>query len=367
MNKIVSIQLLRGIACLLVLQVHVLPNLYIFSGKYSGSIGVDLFFVISGFIIASTCDRLAKKQPVRNYLINRFSRVWPFYLLATIVTAVVRYIFHDPFTLLQLAKGLLFLPQVSDPVLFVGWTLNHEILFYLFVGFFLMFKIDIVVIGVVFILFIFLFSILNLNGYIFKFFAASINYTFVFGLLAYRFSSHVSRIFKNRFLMVSSILIFIAIPFFSNDTPLSAGNLEGYLRDTIFFNGSYLSLPRAIAWGVPSLLIFSTLVANEEWLQRCRTSILFKIGNASYTLYLIQGVYVFLLWGTRYEYDSLVGSMLFVGTVAAALYIYPLENYIGNYSKHLLKRIFVKTDPLFANSSLQGRENAVLPESSSQT
>ncbi|WP_058962030.1 acyltransferase family protein [Type-E symbiont of Plautia stali] len=73
MNKIVSIHYLRGIAALLVVAYHNKTSGYEASGNQDifeylfkgGAFGVDLFFIISGFIIA-----YSTKENTENNLLN---------------------------------------------------------------------------------------------------------------------------------------------------------------------------------------------------------------------------------------------------------------------------------------------------------
>ncbi|MBA3897949.1 MAG: acyltransferase, partial [Sphingomonadaceae bacterium] len=100
-----------------------------------GSFGVDIFFVLSGFIIAHVTAR----DP-RGFAAKRLIRVLPLYWLATLaVFAAARaapalFAATDP-SWLNLARSLLFIPYarpdgVVQPLLFLGWTLNYELLFY---------------------------------------------------------------------------------------------------------------------------------------------------------------------------------------------------------------------------------------------
>lgn len=146
-SRIESIQWLRGIAALLVLIVHAIgaslqcagapgpiaphiPNLGAF-----GDSGVDLFFVISGFVMAHS---LGKSHSARSFLHARFWRIWPLFVLASLVFIAVS---HDPTRLApaRLLPSLLILP-LSDtggyhqPALPVGWTLAFEAMFYVLVA-----------------------------------------------------------------------------------------------------------------------------------------------------------------------------------------------------------------------------------------
>jgi exopolysaccharide production protein ExoZ len=124
-----SIQALRGIAAFSVVLFHV---------HWTGiaSFGVELFFVLSGFIICHA----ATKEP-EGFLIKRVCRVVPLYWIATFAVFVAATVMPSLFettqpTLANLARSLFFIPFTRPdgtvmPLLFLGWTLNYEALFYL--------------------------------------------------------------------------------------------------------------------------------------------------------------------------------------------------------------------------------------------
>ena len=148
-SRVDSIQWLRGIAALLVVTVHagmigfsragdnngahapVLFNLMQF-----GNSGVDLFFVISGFVMTHSLDRT---PGVRSFIIARWRRIWPLFVLASLVF-VLLFGSGDAMTLPRLLPSFAILP-LSDttgyhqPALPVGWTLGFEVMFYLLVAF----------------------------------------------------------------------------------------------------------------------------------------------------------------------------------------------------------------------------------------
>ena len=134
-----NVQALRGLAALLVIFVHletVLPRIGL---EAFGGAGVDIFFVISGFIMVyTTADR--DVTPI-SFISDRIARIVPIYWIVTV--AVFGLALASP-TLLQttradwgeLAKSLTFIPFEKNhglvaPILFVGWTLNYEMFFYL--------------------------------------------------------------------------------------------------------------------------------------------------------------------------------------------------------------------------------------------
>jgi peptidoglycan/LPS O-acetylase OafA/YrhL len=145
--RVESIQWLRGIAALLVVGVHAasvaldrggdppalftsIPNLVAF-----GDSGVDLFFVISGFVMAHS---LAAARDVPSFLIARWRRIWPLFVLASALF-IVMFGNARSLTASALIQSIAILP-LSDttgyhqPALAVGWTLGFEMMFYLLVA-----------------------------------------------------------------------------------------------------------------------------------------------------------------------------------------------------------------------------------------
>jgi exopolysaccharide production protein ExoZ len=135
---------LRALAAMMVVWVH---SLYALPGvverlgaSYFGGSGVDLFFVISGFIMVVTTA--AKDLTAPRFFGLRVIRVVPLYWLATLATiacAAYRHSFKDLYyTPGEIAKSLLFVPYVSGagdsvgvwPIVLNGWTLNYEMFFY---------------------------------------------------------------------------------------------------------------------------------------------------------------------------------------------------------------------------------------------
>ena len=98
-----------------------------------GTFGVDIFFVVSGFIMMYVTQSTAK-----HFFVKRLIRIVPLYWLATIVRFALSPspIYEQPFKWMLLVKSLLFFPPIKEgnygqPIFNVGWTLNHEMAFYL--------------------------------------------------------------------------------------------------------------------------------------------------------------------------------------------------------------------------------------------
>jgi exopolysaccharide production protein ExoZ len=140
---LLNVQMLRGIAAFLVVFVH-LQRLAELAGlphgwTYFGNSGVDLFFVISGMIMVMTTA--GGRQTPAGFIRNRITRIAPLYWMITFVVFGVAFAVPslmqsttaDP---VQLLKSLVFIPfarpdGAMHPTVFVGWTLNYEMAFYL--------------------------------------------------------------------------------------------------------------------------------------------------------------------------------------------------------------------------------------------
>lgn len=105
-----------------------------------GAMGVDLFFMISGFIMVLTTRRVdGSLNDTVHLLIKRFARIWPVYAILAIIGVQVYWPFDyymNPANVIAVAKSLLFLPvDPAKPLYYglpygLGWTLNFEMYFY---------------------------------------------------------------------------------------------------------------------------------------------------------------------------------------------------------------------------------------------
>lgn len=122
MGKLRSIQVLRAIAVLAVVYSHAFHS-------PRGTSGVDLFFVISGFIIA----RVSRDRPPLVFARARFFRIFPLYLAAA-APYVAWQLTHGSGITVKIAATLSLWPIWSggyqEPLLPVAWSLYFEILFY---------------------------------------------------------------------------------------------------------------------------------------------------------------------------------------------------------------------------------------------
>lgn len=160
-----SVQILRAVAVLLVVAYHgatlreltappgAADNVLLNGLFLNGYAGVDLFFVISGFIMVGVSRPLpAGLAGAAEFLFARATRIYPLWWAAATFASAYYAFLHlpaadDPAWRAALREGeagaflvksFLLLPQADFPVLSVGWTLIHEIYFYLVFAFLLL-------------------------------------------------------------------------------------------------------------------------------------------------------------------------------------------------------------------------------------
>ncbi|MCP1469102.1 peptidoglycan/LPS O-acetylase OafA/YrhL [Sphingobium sp. OAS761] len=139
-KRLTELDALRGIGALCVLVFHYSTRFHELFPQAShvpfsfpgGNYRVLLFFTISGFAIFFTLDRIGS---VADFIVNRFARLYPAYLVAMLVTLSIEYIAQatqllvGPFAILAnltMLQGFAFLPEVDGAY----WTLTVEIAFY---------------------------------------------------------------------------------------------------------------------------------------------------------------------------------------------------------------------------------------------
>ena len=135
-SRLTLLQALRGAAALAVVLCHVGTVLRDpFGGVLRvGHAGVDVFFVLSGYIITTVHGaELGCPACLARYAWRRLARIYPIYWIATLMALGLSargMIALGPVTAAHLARSLLLLPAHQAPVLGAAWTLSHEMMFY---------------------------------------------------------------------------------------------------------------------------------------------------------------------------------------------------------------------------------------------
>jgi exopolysaccharide production protein ExoZ len=149
-KDVVGVQYLRGLAAMLVVLHHARDQFpatqaLVPTAAFQG--GVDIFFVISGFIMMYTTTRqpMTGWQFFKRRLIRILPLYWSMTALVAVAAAIAPRLFHDTrFTFMELVTSLFFVPWPNPgtnppdiaPLIKLGWTLNYEMFFYVFFALF---------------------------------------------------------------------------------------------------------------------------------------------------------------------------------------------------------------------------------------
>ena len=292
-----SIQILRAIAALMVAYFHSTDRGGVNLLPHTGAFGVDIFFVISGFVIASM-----GYQDSKYFFIKRVFRILPLYIIATSIMIVICIIFPEKInrTVVNLPafiKSILFIPYKMEsnvsilqqgwtlnvPILQQGWSLNFEMFFYLIMAICIATVKNKKYLGIVCALTLSsIFTILNvINSDLFalKYYQKSLFPEFIYGIILFYIYTFLKGKNKEYLLIkndIMNMIIFGIIGFVS----------FMYLVGDNFYKWSIM-YSRNIFWGIPSLfLVFAFLNIERQIKNNCIINFFIKMGDASYVLYL---------------------------------------------------------------------------------
>jgi len=291
------IELMRFIAAMCIVLVHT-PGLGI------GHFGVDLFFVISGYVMM-----LSTEVSARHFFLKRCIRILPTYYLCTLLVFVIALL--SPSLLnsttadfSHLFKSLLFIPFDKNgtghfPVLFLGWTLNYEMYFYALFGLSLLasHRYRGLICSCLLLVGLFVFS--NADSLPLAAYKDAVIVEFSLGILVY-FLFH-----KRELLQALGVALFIALGLLISDATLSH---------------------RAISAGAPAALVL--LISMQASKQFRLPAFVATLGAASYALYLthpyvIQFFSKMTGWferGPFFASAATAGAIVLANLVAIAFY-----------------------------------------------
>ncbi len=344
-QKINSIQFLRGLAALIVVIYHTSDYIKInytqqvFLGDFFsfGFAGVDLFFVISGFIILFTSKKyINNPTSIGEYLKKRFVRIYPIYWIVLITllasTNIITFLLDKNIFKTELPTKLstylntFFLLPNHLAINAASWTLSFELYFYLIFGLIILSK-NLKFIPIIILLISLYNSVILIpnDGFIkinyFFFFFSGYNFEFMFGVLI---CYHYEQIKFSK--IISGILILVSVIIISQ-----LGHQVGIFDIN----------KRVLIFGLPSAVILISILNLEKNHRMTFLNFFVLLGDSSYVLYLIHFPAMLLL----NKIPSLLGNSLsFVNEtfysffiifliVLTSIYLHkwiekPLNNYI---------------------------------------
>ncbi|MBB4857409.1 peptidoglycan/LPS O-acetylase OafA/YrhL [Novosphingobium chloroacetimidivorans] len=246
-----------------------------------GGFGVDLFFVISGFIMYHvSADKFGEPGGARTFLVRRYLRIAPLYYLATALMLAATFTFSGAVSIAQPDAGhvlasLLFLPATNAlgqpvPVLKLGWTLNFEAYFYVTFALALLFsrRVGLTVLVLVLSAVVVVAQLVPDPPVWLSFWGQSLVFEFLGGVgIAMLYRRGMAMPLAGAWALIAASLVVLAL--------LRAGGAIPYL-------------PRAVYAGLPAWLIVLAVVA-APFAQRggAMTRLLIAGGEASYAIYVI--------------------------------------------------------------------------------
>jgi exopolysaccharide production protein ExoZ len=278
-----SLQILRFVAAFSVVLFHLGSGMAVEFGWTNnvfdfGTLGVDIFFVLSGFIISYTANPL---RGIGYFAIRRFARVVPLYWLLTLAVIAIATIKPSllnstTVTIEAVIKSMLFIPYEKSsgavqPLLFLGWTLCYEMFFYVIYGTCLLWKnkADLICV-LVFLAILAAHLIWPQGSVLWRFYTNPIVVEFALGILLCKAYLHWD-VFRNGSRPASIALIVLALVIYP---PLNA----------------YLGQFNVTAPGLFAVMIVAAFLfwkAPQAHAQNIVLASLVLFGNASYGLYLM--------------------------------------------------------------------------------
>jgi exopolysaccharide production protein ExoZ len=277
-ETVVTIQYLRAVAAALIAFQHAMGiPAFVYYTAHFGTVGVDLFFMISGFIMwTTTQDQNRGPGP---FWLARAIRIVPMYWLFTTAYVMAALLTPASFFNLKLdpwhiLMSYLFIPAthpnlgLAAPVFTLGWTLNYEAFFYVFFGLCLLIadlRVRFIVIAALFGIQTILGMWLQPAGPILSSYLDPIMLEFLSGIILAILAPYLARCGA-----VLGALLFV-----SGATWI--GVVYGY----------EMALPRLVSHAIPSIMAVTGALMMEPWARAHQSRIGLLLGDASYSIYLI--------------------------------------------------------------------------------
>lgn len=311
-KRLDSIQALRAVAAILVVHMHsISSSKLVFEKTFQsefyylkdwGSIGVDLFFVISGFIMSRVVDSYKGLGQWKLFVVKRAIRIIPLYWGLTCLAVLIKFIQQSDIEILEIGKAIYFFPFFEQkffifPIMNVGWTLSFEMYFYLIIGILLFAKTKdfLRTLILTLVLLTLVGAIYEYDNVLYRFFTSPLILEFGMGILCGLIYTNIS---KDYVRLSAFILFSIGLLLIINAIYWRYGNVKPF----IILNNNNQALLRAINWGIPCALLLLGCVLLEK-INAIRIHNLVKlIGDSSYSNYLI---HMFVInAATKYAYKA---------------------------------------------------------------
>jgi exopolysaccharide production protein ExoZ len=312
-HRLWSLQYLRAAAALLVVAHHARnPRAGLYnplSDLQFGQAGVDIFFVISGFVMYA----MSRDECVAVFIRRRIVRIVPMYWIATLLILALRfgrYSLSDPAFDAHIAKSLLFIPHYSYeypaeiwPYVIPGWTLNYEMLFYAIFGVGVALGRVLLIPAMMLLALVAAGLLFAGDGAIWRSYTDPLLLEFLLGMAIARWPSLTSQSWSWVLLPAGTVAL------------VASSLVEG---------------PRLLIWGLPAAMIVGGALAIERRGGLGQSALLKALGDASYSIYLFQFPATWLvnalaarspsLWPIQLA-ERMIGSLLAAALLGLAIHL----------------------------------------------
>lgn len=314
-----SLQYLRGLAAMMVVYYHAVVQIDQVTGvrvlPMAGSSGVDIFFVLSGFVMWWTTA--GRQTAAGDFLLRRVIRIAPLYWMFTLLAAgIALFLPHllrsTRFDAVHVAASLAFVPWWNPlvphddpialtPIIVPGWTLNVEMAFYLLFAIALQVSERVRAYALAALLLaVFILARTVFIGTPLQFYGTDLLAEFMAGVvLAIGLSRLSVRAAAPWWVLL--IISFAALWWFDEHRP------DG---------------PQALSLGLPALLCVIAALQIERARELPRSGLLSLLGNASYSIYVS---HIFMIPAARmisgaigFDMATAYGAVFVVGAMLAA-------------------------------------------------
>jgi exopolysaccharide production protein ExoZ len=329
-NRVANVQGLRAVAVLLVMFLHLrdLERVYradaVLPGWADiGHSGVDLFFVISGFIMVLIGHVYpATRSAAGRFLYKRWARIYPTYWFWFLVTLAVyvaapAWLRFEPGQVTHLVESFFLIPTWTPHLVPVSWTLKYELYFYL------IFSIVILMPARWRMLVLFAWAGYMLIGQQFCYDAPDVlchkslfltmhplAFEFLFGAAVAGIYLHRRSLYPRFFFILGLCLL--------------VGSFVVYIRSGVNLDDN--SWYRVLLFGFPAAVLLYGCVELERQQGIRVPAWLVAVGNASYSIYLSHFLLFDLLYGRLVPFSvlpaALVAGIIFTLSLAVGLIAY---------------------------------------------
>lgn len=290
---VVSIQLLRALASYMVAFGHMPAELL--PGPFSmlrGAIGVDLFFVISGFIMAKSAYGLPQGvSDAKRFFSKRVIRIFPTYIFMTLLIVLAVFLSAGRLPDWEFVfRSLTLVPMNNNqgeflyPYIPAAWTLSFEMFFYACIAILICAKrYSVGALSLLLGVLVFIGYVIPIENAPLATMTASINIEFLMGVWIFELHRRLDRKSFARLGYICGAIGLTTVLLVKSGIAQGASSI--YQGLAIQLNG--MTVDRWLIWGVPVALFFIGALLLENRLKENRFARrLSLLGDSSYSLYL---------------------------------------------------------------------------------